>query len=63
MYAIRSYYGYAFPRPFSFMYWEQIAAEGQAADVIDALGSLNYHEIMYSNRKSTVFDWGPAKIV
>lgn len=54
--------GYAFPRPCSYTYWERIAAEGQlAADVIDEGGSLNYQEMMYSNRKSTVFDWGMSK--
>lgn len=54
--------GYAFPRPFGYPYWEQIAAQGQlSTDVIDGEGTLNYQEMMYSNRKSKVFDWGTAK--
>ena len=54
--------GYAFPRPFGYPYWEQIAAQGQlSADVIDEDGSLNYQELMYSSGKSQVFDWGTAR--
>jgi len=54
--------GYAFPRPFGYPYWEQIAAQGQlSTDIIDGEGTLSYQEMMYSNRKSKVFDWGTAK--
>ena len=54
--------GYAFPRPFCFDKWEQIAAEGQlSADVIDEDQSLTYQELMYSSGKSGVFNWGTVR--
>lgn len=53
---------FAFPRPFSYRAWDVIAEEGVLpADYIQNSNSLDYQEMMYSQGKSRVYDWGTAK--
>ncbi len=49
---------YAFPRPFYFEDWEEIAANGSAPQdkIIDI--QLDYQEKIYGNRGPTLIDWG-----
>jgi len=50
---------YAFPRPFVFPHWENMAATGHASDdTVMSNGYLGYQEMMYAKGEAQIFDWG-----
>jgi hypothetical protein len=53
---------FSFPRPFYYSHWESMVSRGHATeDAVTENSYLQYQEMMYSNGKSQVFDWGTSE--